>query len=688
MPSGGLSRASRICLPLVASVGLALAVPARADFAPPRLVSDGSGLATQTAMGLDAANNAYISSVIGEKIRVKVIGPDLELEVPIAATGLGQGDPDFETSSTGQTFMTFSQLDASQAGEGREIYITHNGGGAFQIPEALIHNRVDDYAPRVSLDALGEPHVVWAERVGETSHVLYAKWTEEGGATDPAPVSDGDDPQIFVDDKDVVHVLYSRANDLLYNNNRGGSWNHERRVTTTPFDPEASASLGGDRLGNILVAYESRSTLYFTSRAQDGSFRPPRPLDSGGILDPRMRVRPQGQLTLVYVKKGEIFFVQGQATSIDRPQQITNTPEVESHPSLEIDAVGNLHVSFLRDGEVYYTNNALSPVAEFAASPTLGEVPITVSFGDLSSGGVQVWEWDFGDGTSSTEQNPTHTYSASGKYTVSLRVIASGATEAMTEKSDFIFAQDPFNTLRLPDQRVLPGQKEVWFPVLASHKEPVAAFQLMATFDPNFLHLNRFEQEFTAIEVLDAEFFQTFDRGTYFEVGCAFEFDPPIDPTKQFLAPGQNQTILNVVFDVSDDAPQGAHTEIRLVNDFGLSPVFNIFTIDRSTRLPALEGADVEVLIGPPFPSFFLRGDTDGNGDVDITDAIRILSYLFTGGAAPVCLDAADVNDRGQVDISGAIGILSYLFIGGAAPAVPFPKEGPDPTPDELAEGC
>jgi len=81
----------------------------------------------------------------------------------------------------------------------------------------------------------------------------------------------------------------------------------------------------------------------------------------------------------------------------------------------------------------------------------------------------------------------------------------------------------------------------------------------------------------------------------------------------------------------------------------------------------------------------FRRGDADGGGGVDITDAIAILSWLFLGDDEPLCLDAADADDDGHPDLSDAIRILSWLFTGGPAPASPGPTDcGPDPGPDEL----
>ena len=69
----------------------------------------------------------------------------------------------------------------------------------------------------------------------------------------------------------------------------------------------------------------------------------------------------------------------------------------------------------------------------------------------------------------------------------------------------------------------------------------------------------------------------------------------------------------------------------------------------------------------------FRRGDADGNQALELTDAISLLNYLFTGGAKPVCLDAADSDDNGEADISDAIASLNYQFLGGPPPAAPGP---------------
>ena len=62
------------------------------------------------------------------------------------------------------------------------------------------------------------------------------------------------------------------------------------------------------------------------------------------------------------------------------------------------------------------------PVAEFNAEKATALVDSTINFIDKSTGNPTSWLWTFGDGSSSTVQNPNHNYSAEGKYTVSLVV--------------------------------------------------------------------------------------------------------------------------------------------------------------------------------------------------------------------------------------------------------------------------
>lgn len=74
----------------------------------------------------------------------------------------------------------------------------------------------------------------------------------------------------------------------------------------------------------------------------------------------------------------------------------------------------------------------VAPVAGFSANTLSGSAPLTVAFADKSAGTPNGWAWNFGDNTSDTVANPSHTFSAPGTYTVSLKVSGNGITSGNT----------------------------------------------------------------------------------------------------------------------------------------------------------------------------------------------------------------------------------------------------------------
>ncbi len=94
--------------------------------------------------------------------------------------------------------------------------------------------------------------------------------------------------------------------------------------------------------------------------------------------------------------------------------------------------------------DINFTGSA-PVIANFSASPTNPCKYGTVQFTDLSTGSPTSWFWNFGDGSTSNLQNPTHQYNNTGTYTVSLTVTKSGNSNTMT-KTDYITV-NPLNTV-------------------------------------------------------------------------------------------------------------------------------------------------------------------------------------------------------------------------------------------------
>lgn len=88
----------------------------------------------------------------------------------------------------------------------------------------------------------------------------------------------------------------------------------------------------------------------------------------------------------------------------------------------------------------FITVNAL-PTPNFGVSDSTGCFPLTVKFTDSSlagSGNIVKWEWDFGDGTLSTQKNPAHTYTNGGSFSVKLRVTNSNGCVKVITRPDLI----------------------------------------------------------------------------------------------------------------------------------------------------------------------------------------------------------------------------------------------------------
>lgn len=88
----------------------------------------------------------------------------------------------------------------------------------------------------------------------------------------------------------------------------------------------------------------------------------------------------------------------------------------------------------------YITVNP-APTAGFTADKTTGCFPLPVSFTDGSianSGTITGWVWDFGDGNTSTQKNPLHTYTGAGDFTVTLRVTNSSGCSKVVTKPQYI----------------------------------------------------------------------------------------------------------------------------------------------------------------------------------------------------------------------------------------------------------
>ncbi|MBP9008584.1 MAG: PKD domain-containing protein [Methanospirillum sp.] len=135
------------------------------------------------------------------------------------------------------------------------------------------------------------------------------------------------------------------------------------------------------------------------------------------------------------------------------------TPGTYTVTLLVLDAQGGSDTATFHQA-ISVTANPFMPVmpmslpsfsADFTGGPQSGPAPLAVSFADLSKGEPKTWVWDFGDGTTSIDQNPVHIYSTPGTYTVTLK-IAKDSSTGMKERKHYISVTQGTG---IPDQQMV-----------------------------------------------------------------------------------------------------------------------------------------------------------------------------------------------------------------------------------------
>jgi PKD repeat protein len=86
-------------------------------------------------------------------------------------------------------------------------------------------------------------------------------------------------------------------------------------------------------------------------------------------------------------------------------------------------------------GAYYFPQSFQIPSAAFTSDVYFGAPPLTVSFQSESSGDIDEFLWDFGDGYTSTEENPIHEYAETGEYDVTLTLIGPGGADSCAEEN-------------------------------------------------------------------------------------------------------------------------------------------------------------------------------------------------------------------------------------------------------------
>jgi len=135
-------------------------------------------------------------------------------------------------------------------------------------------------------------------------------------------------------------------------------------------------------------------------------------------------------------------FGDGETGSDQHPARIYSTAGTYT-VSLTVSGNGDSNTR-VKPAYVVVAENA--PEADFSAAPTTGTAPLSVDFSDASTGTITQRSWNFGDGETSPDEDPAHSYLAPGSYTVSLTVDGPGGTSTETKDSYIVVEPEPVST--------------------------------------------------------------------------------------------------------------------------------------------------------------------------------------------------------------------------------------------------
>jgi|GEM_PF-6671912 len=481
-------------------------------------------------------------------------------------------------------------------------------------------------------------------------------------------------------------------------------------------------------------------------------------------------------------------FGDGDTSTLPNPIHIFQTQgtyDVKLKARLNLDGCDQVD-STLKN--TYVIVNDLQP--EFVASPTAGYEPLPVQFTDQSLGNPTSWYWEFGDGSSSSAQNPSHTYTSDSTYDVFIRVTNALGVDSLKRLSyihvDSVYVDLEGQIMRRGWVQFRPGFPfELVFFWANLGTTPAANCELKVLLPPELV--------FSDINWINT------GTGTY--GGYSFSGDTLVIPLQTIAPSGWYGGFVQAHGQIPESVPIGDtlicqswltttspeshvannHVRANLIvvgswdpNDkiadpggkelsFGLAPDQRInYTVQFENKEEATAEAiyvrvvdtlDIDLdwgtlSIGPmshpdkcvasfdPYKGIitwfcdsimlppnanppegegyvtysikpkrslsvgteisnsawirfdynpwlcapkngpivrtiklpYLCGDANADGMVDISDAVFLIAYIFSGGSAPSPLLAGDANCDAAVDISDGVYLIAYIFSGGQAP--------------------
>jgi PKD repeat protein len=282
----------------------------------------------------------------------------------------------------------------------------------------------------------------------------------------------------------------------------------------------------------------------------------------------------------------------------------------------------------------------------FLSDQTFGPAPLAVDFQGQTAQAVTSWDWDFGDGNGSTDQNPSHVFGP-GHFDVTLS-IQSGGGPFINKKTGYIWAHaDTFSVANAMGR----NNRTVRVDISAKNYLPLTRilvpFSYAGTYNLILDSVRNAGTRTAGWTLMQAQLDSANKRRSY-EINFAAPGGPGL-----FLPAGSGP-VLSVYFRIPTSMPQGTSTPVQV-----LSYGFQIPTFEAQPGF--YYGGTVAGSV-----SVCLAGDVNNdNSGPDIADLTSMIGYLYLQEAEPEVIAKADVDGTIGIDIGDVTGLISYLYLNG-----------------------
>lgn len=296
--------------------------------------------------------------------------------------------------------------------------------------------------------------------------------------------------------------------------------------------------------------------------------------------------------------------------------------------------------------------------AKFTADVTDGTAPLTVNFSDLSPNSPVGWDWSFGTGDVSTDQNPQYVYDNPGIYDVSLIIDENnplGPGEEHLKKYIWV-RQDSL----LADSIETPFNSEIVVPIYLNNTSMVKEIQYV------FSYANTYDVAYDGFSV----------EGTRADYFANVSYSAIDSWNKRAAIIMQTNTSIGSNYLVAD-------TGVILNLHFTVGNGGSMGLVVLDTTSFSGKSSYIKSIYGDYFPAGFspvrinisgccigIRGnfDNDPSDQIDISDLVSLVSFMFSGGDESECFEEADVDGSGGIDISDLVLLVDFMFSGGVSP--------------------